>query len=69
MASSQASKLYEYEILHTTVLRIGFNQTTFFGLEKSGFIFVTLMLSGGISTNDITVTVTPSDQSPVSAEG
>ena len=30
---------------------------------------VTLMLRGGISLNEITVTVIPSDQSPVSAEG
>ena len=39
------------------------------GSESSGFLSVTLMLSGGISSNNITVTVTPSDQSPVSAEG
>ena len=35
----------------------------------SGVISVTLSLSGGTSTNDIIVTVIPSDQSPVSAEG
>ena len=62
--------MYDSEILvHATVLRIGFTQTAFFGLEKSGFISVTLMLSGGISTNDITVIITPSDQSPLSAKG
>ena len=39
------------------------------GLEASGFIPVTLLLRGGTSNYDISVTVTPSDQSPVSAEG
>ena len=39
------------------------------GLEASGFISVTLLLREGTSTEDITVTVTLSDQSPVSAEG
>ena len=39
------------------------------GLEISGNIFVTLSLRGGTSINDISVTVMPSDQSPVSAEG
>ena len=44
-------------------------ENTYFGLEASGFVTVTLSLSGGISSDDITVTVVPSEQSPVSAEG
>ena len=39
------------------------------GSESSGLVSVTLSLRGGTSSEDITVTVTPSDQSPVSAEG
>ena len=39
------------------------------GSEASGFISVTLLLRGGTSTNDITVIVIRSDQSPISAEG
>ena len=39
------------------------------GLEASGFISVTLLLREGTSTDNITVTVIPSAQSPVSAEG
>ena len=39
------------------------------GSERSGHLSVTLSLKGGNSAFDITVTVTPSDQSPVSAEG
>ena len=42
---------------------------TYFGSEESGVVPVTLLLGGGTSSSDITVTVTPSDQSPVSAEG
>jgi len=40
-----------------------------YGLEASGFISVTLLLRGGTAIDDIIVFVTPSDQSPVSAEG
>ena len=54
---------------HTVVLRVEFNQSTYTGSDSSGVISVTLSLKGGTSTNDIIVTVIPSDQSPVSAEG
>lgn len=37
--------------------------------ESSGNISVTLLLRGGISSTDINVTVIPSNQSPLSAEG
>ena len=53
----------------TIVLTVQFSQTNYFGLETSGIISVTLLLGGGTSANDITVTVILSDQSPVSAEG
>ena len=53
----------------TTVLTVQFSKTTYTGSERSGVIPVTLILGGGTSSNKITVTVTPSDQSPVSAEG
>ena len=47
-----------------------FAQSNYSGLERSGYISVTLLLKGNsISTHNITVTVTPTDQSPVSAEG
>ena len=46
-----------------------FDQETYTGLESSSVMIVTLSLSGGTSTNDITVTVIPSEQSSVSAEG
>ena len=50
-------------------LRVEFSDTTYTGSEQSGVVPVTLVLRGGTSTSDITVTVIPSDQSPVSAEG
>ena len=50
-------------------LTVTFSQTSYTGLEQSGVVSVTLLLEGGTSSMDIGVTVTPSDQSPVSAEG
>ena len=50
-------------------LTVQFSKDAYTGSERSGMIPVTLVLGGGISLNKITVTVTPSDQSPVSAEG
>ena len=48
---------------------VAFDQLTYAGSESSGVMIVTLSLGGGTSTNDIIVTVIPSDQSSVSAEG
>ena len=39
------------------------------GSEATGFVIVTLELVGGVSSDPFNVTVTPSEQSPVSAEG
>ena len=41
----------------------------FTGSESSGFIEVIVRITGGTSSTPITVTVTPSVQSPVSAIG
>ena len=60
---------FKFAFYLTLVLSIEFAQTVYSGSEASGFIPVTLLLRGGTSTDDITVTVLPSDQSPVSAEG
>ena len=46
-----------------------FTQNVFTANESSGVITVTLLLRGGSSSNAISVTVIPSDQSPLSAEG
>ena len=54
---------------HTLVLIVEFNQMVYSGSEASGVIPVTLSLRGGTSSYDINVTVMPSNQSPVSAEG
>ena len=43
--------------------------TLYVGHEGVGRVPVTLKLEGGTSDSDISVTVTPSDQSPLSAEG
>ena len=41
----------------------------FIGLESSGFIEVIVRIRDGTSSTPITVTITPSVQSPVSASG
>ena len=46
-----------------------FAQTQFTGSEATGFVMVTLEVVGGTSAYPFNVTVTPSEQSPVSAEG
>ena len=51
------------------VLMVQFSQSTFPGSESLGRVPVTLLLEGGTSDSDISVTVIPSDQSPLSAEG
>ena len=41
----------------------------FTGSESSGFIEVIVRVTEGVSSSSITVTVTPSEQSPLSAMG
>ena len=54
--------------LHTA-LTVRFSSSNFTASESSGSIPVTLLLEGGTSSSDISVTMVPSDQSPVSAQG
>ena len=64
-----------YSIVHTfyifiiTALTVQFSKSTYISSERSHGIPVTLILGGGILPTKVTVTVIPSDQSPVSAEG
>ena len=51
------------------VLMVEFASGQFTGSELSGFIEVIVRVTGGVSSSPITVTVTPSEQSPVSAMG
>ena len=52
-----------------SVIRVRFSQSRFTGSEATGFVLVNLELVGGRSANAFDVTVTPSEQSSVSAEG
>ena len=52
-----------------TVVRVQFSQNSFTGMEASGFVLVSIVLDGGSSANPFSVTITPSEQSPVSAAG
>ena len=51
------------------VLIVEFTSEQFVGSESLGFIEVIVRITGGSSSTPITVTVTPSVQSPVSAMG
>ena len=50
-------------------LILDFASPQFVGSESSGFIEIRVRITGGFSITPITVTVTPSVQSPVSAMG
>ena len=50
-------------------INVRFAQTQYTGSEAMGFVMVTLELVGGTSASTFNITVTPSEQSPVSAEG
>ena len=51
------------------MLVVEFASGQFTGSESSGLIEVVVRVTGGLSSTPITVTVTPSEQSPVSAMG
>ena len=51
------------------MIRVRFIQNQFTGSEAVGFVLVKLELTRGTSANPFNVFVTPSEQSPVSAEG
>ena len=50
-------------------IRVRFVSNRYTGLETSGFVLVTVELVRGTSAYPFNVTVTPSEQSPLSAEG
>ena len=50
-------------------MQVRFSQSSFTGTEADGFVLVNVVLVGGSSDSSFDVTVTPSQQSPVSARG
>ena len=74
---SKALFLYQSLLLSTVILHdmvfigiaVEFSQSIYNVTESSGNLTVTLFLRKGISDINITVAVTPYDQSPSSAEG
>ena len=50
-------------------ISVRFIEDRFFGSEETGSVVVILELIGGSSSRSFDVIVTPSEQSPVSAEG
>ena len=66
--ASYAALTFEFIILHIDI-KARFTHAQYTGSEATGFVMVTLELVGGTSSNPFSVTVTPWEQSPVSAEG
>ena len=56
-------------IKDSSTITVRLTQEHYTGSEDKMFIKVMLKLNGGTSSNPFNVTVTPSEQSPVSAEG
>ena len=50
-------------------IKVRFTQEQYTSSEATGFVMITLEVVGGVSSNPFNVTITPSEQSPVSAEG
>ena len=50
-------------------IKVRFTHSKYTGSEDTGFVLITLELNGGTSRRPFDVTVTPLQQSPVSAEG
>ena len=56
-------------IIDSSTIKVKFTEGKYTGSEIVGFVMVTLELKEGTSSNPFNVTVIPSEQSPVSAEG
>ena len=50
-------------------IKVRFTQEQYTGLEATRFLMITLELIDGVSIKPFNVTVTPSEQLPVSAQG
>ena len=50
-------------------ITVRFTQSSYSAMERTGFVDVELELVGGTSADPFNVFVTPSEQSPASAEG
>ena len=51
------------------MIRVQFTQNQFTGRENTGLVLISIELVGGYSANAFNMTITLSEQSPVSAEG
>ena len=56
-------------IIDSSKIKVRFTQDQYTGSENMRFVMITLELIRGTSASPFNVTVTPSEQSPVSAQG
>ena len=59
---------YIYWLIICVEINVTFTQSQFIGSESSGIMVVSLGLDGGRSASPFYATITPSEQSPISAE-
>ena len=62
-------ELYALTSIFITDITVQFTQKQYTGSEDTEFVLVVMKLVGGISSRPFDVTITPLEQSPVSAEG
>ena len=65
----QLYKVFNNVICKCLGIMVEFTQSSFSAMENALFLDVELQLTGGTSSTPFDVTVTPSEQSPISAEG
>ena len=56
-------------IIDSSKVKVRFKQDEYTASEGTGFVIITLELNKGTSVSPFNVTVTPSEQSPMSAQG
>ena len=58
-----------YVLLYYVAVRVNFSRKDYTAVETEGFVEIRIILSGGTSNISITLTVTPTEHSPISAMG
>ena len=61
--------LFMYNYVKWLIVLVRFTSKTYFAMESMRYVEIGVMLSGGTIGTTLTVTVLPSEQSPISAMG
>lgn len=62
--------MFYVKYVHTCVaIKIDFSRKVYYAVESRGYVVIEILSLGWMSTNPITLTVIPIEQSPISAAG